>query len=245
MKQPDLGRKISELRIAKGLTQGELAEKCNLSLRTIQRIESSEVTPRSYTVKLIFSSLEYDIYNSFGNLSYKLDRTVYRVQNWLEQFYKYVIDLFNLKTNTMKKISILAITILSVSFILFTVCSESKAQTPAKVKKIIEESNRNFIRWFNNGQIDSLLTLYRDDACVVAKGCGKAYILNHYKSESYRYKFKELNIISVSVSDSIAVEKGRWVINLNSGEAFEGEYLAEWRFSSKKWLMVNEISNSK
>jgi transcriptional regulator with XRE-family HTH domain len=53
MKQPDLGKKISELRLAKGLTQSELAEKCNLSLRTIQRIESAEVTPRSYSVKLI------------------------------------------------------------------------------------------------------------------------------------------------------------------------------------------------
>ncbi len=145
----------------------------------------------------------------------------------------------------MKKISILAITVLALSFILFTVCSESKAQTPTKVKKIIEESNRNFIRWFNNSQIDSLLTLYRNDACIVAKGCGKAFIYDYYKSESFRYKFKELNIISISVSDSIAVEKGHWVININSGEAFEGEYLAEWRFSSKKWLMVNEISNSK
>ena len=145
----------------------------------------------------------------------------------------------------MKKISILAITILSVSFILFSVCSESNAQTPTKVKKVIEESNLNFIRWFNNGQIDSLMTLYRDDACIVAKGCGKAYIHDHYKAESYRYKFRDLKIISISVGDSIAVEKGRWIINLNSGETFEGEYLAEWRFSSKKWLMVNGISDSK
>ena len=68
MKQPDLGKKIAELRQAKGLTQSELAEKCNVSTRTIQRIESAEVTPRSYTVKLIFASLEYDIYNSFGKL---------------------------------------------------------------------------------------------------------------------------------------------------------------------------------
>ena len=40
MKQPELGRKIAELRKARGLTQSELAKQCNLSLRTIQRIRS-------------------------------------------------------------------------------------------------------------------------------------------------------------------------------------------------------------
>ena len=61
MIQPQLGEKIAELRQAKGLTQTELAEMCNLGLRTIQRIESSEVNPRSFTLKVIFSSLDYEI----------------------------------------------------------------------------------------------------------------------------------------------------------------------------------------
>jgi len=61
MKQPELGKKIAELRQAKRLTQTELAEMCNLGLRTIQRIESSEVNPRSFTLKVIFSSLDYEI----------------------------------------------------------------------------------------------------------------------------------------------------------------------------------------
>ena len=61
MKQPELGLKISELRKAKGFTQEELVEKCNISVRTIQRIEAGEVTPRSYTVKTILSALDYDL----------------------------------------------------------------------------------------------------------------------------------------------------------------------------------------
>jgi transcriptional regulator with XRE-family HTH domain len=61
MKQPELGKKISELRKAKGLTQEELVEKCNISVRTIQRIETGEVTPRSYTVKTILAALDYDL----------------------------------------------------------------------------------------------------------------------------------------------------------------------------------------
>lgn len=61
MKQPELGRKISELRKSKGLTQEELVEKCNISVRTIQRIETGDVTPRSYTVKTILSALDFDL----------------------------------------------------------------------------------------------------------------------------------------------------------------------------------------
>lgn len=59
MKQPELGKKISEMRKAKGLTQEELVEKCNLNVRTIQRIEAGEVTPRSYTIKSIFEALDF------------------------------------------------------------------------------------------------------------------------------------------------------------------------------------------
>lgn len=61
MIQPQLGEKIAELRQAKGLTQTELAEMCNLGLRTIQRIESSEVNPRSFTLRVLFASLDYEI----------------------------------------------------------------------------------------------------------------------------------------------------------------------------------------
>lgn len=60
MKQPELGKKISEWRKAKGLTQEELVEKCNLNVRTIQRIEAGEVTPRSYTIKAILDALEVE-----------------------------------------------------------------------------------------------------------------------------------------------------------------------------------------
>ena len=61
MKQPELGRKIIELRKEKGLTQEELVDKCNISVRTLQRIEAGEVTPRDYTVKTILAALDYDL----------------------------------------------------------------------------------------------------------------------------------------------------------------------------------------
>lgn len=61
MKQPELGKKILELRKQKGFTQEELVEQCNISVRTIQRIEAGEVMPRSYTVKTILDALDFDL----------------------------------------------------------------------------------------------------------------------------------------------------------------------------------------
>lgn len=58
MKQPQLGQKIQEWRKAKGMTQEELVERCNINVRTIQRIEAGEVAPRPYTVKAILEVLE-------------------------------------------------------------------------------------------------------------------------------------------------------------------------------------------
>ncbi|MCU0453549.1 MAG: helix-turn-helix domain-containing protein [Bacteroidetes bacterium] len=61
MRQPELGRKILELRKEKGLTQEELVEKCNISVRTLQRIETGEVTPRIFTIRTILAALDYDL----------------------------------------------------------------------------------------------------------------------------------------------------------------------------------------
>jgi transcriptional regulator with XRE-family HTH domain len=74
MKQPELGKKIAELRKAKGLTQEELVEKCNINVRTLQRIEAGDATPRSYTIKTIFPALDYNIYDSalYGRVTYKM-----------------------------------------------------------------------------------------------------------------------------------------------------------------------------
>jgi len=60
MNQPDLGLKVTELRQSKGFTQEQLAEKCEVSPRTIQRIESGEVDPRAYTLQCLGTALDFD-----------------------------------------------------------------------------------------------------------------------------------------------------------------------------------------
>tara|TARA_R110001583_G_scaffold63217_2_gene185286 strand:- start:10276 stop:11127 length:852 start_codon:yes stop_codon:yes gene_type:complete len=88
MKQPELGKKISELRKAKGLTQEELVEKCNIGVRTIQRIEAGEVTPRSYTIKIILDALESDI-----NLVFDDENKSDTFTKWLKRLFLIDIDL--------------------------------------------------------------------------------------------------------------------------------------------------------
>ena len=81
MKQPELGKKIVELRTAKGLTQEELVELCNISIRTIQRIENGEVAPRSFTVKTILAALDYDLNKIAESESLKPKSWVERLLN--------------------------------------------------------------------------------------------------------------------------------------------------------------------
>jgi transcriptional regulator with XRE-family HTH domain len=53
----NLHQKIVLARNQLGLTQEELATAANITVRTIQRIESGESTPRKYTLKLIATAL--------------------------------------------------------------------------------------------------------------------------------------------------------------------------------------------
>jgi len=245
MDQPELGQLISKLRKAKGLTQEELVGRCNLSVRTLQRIESGEVIPRSFTLKSIFRELDYQEDESSRNLgNFRIDNR--SIDSWQFRLLEFIKDLINLKTNPMKKIAILSLPLVAVCFVLLFVCHKTEAQNTGDVQQTIVEKNQNFVRWFNEGKIDSLLTVYRKDACLIAVGCGLATIQEYYTYQATQFTFNELKTLSVSVCDSIAVEKGYWIIRLKeSGELLRGEYLSEWRNSGGQWLMVNDIGSVK
>lgn len=85
MKQPELGKKIAELRQQRNLTQEELVEACNVSVRTIQRIESGEVTPRTSTVKILLSALNAD-FESFNEMitSNRTENDLKNIENTLQ-----------------------------------------------------------------------------------------------------------------------------------------------------------------
>jgi transcriptional regulator with XRE-family HTH domain len=125
IQQPELGIKIATYRKAQGLTQEELVGKCNISVRTLQRIEAGDVTPRVSTVKLIFNALELEFDNSL--ISQSGDKNGL-ITKWLQQFHFHFIDLFNLKTNTMKKISILTVMTSALIMGVFIIANHSSAQ---------------------------------------------------------------------------------------------------------------------
>ncbi|HEY3406465.1 MAG TPA: helix-turn-helix domain-containing protein [Ohtaekwangia sp.] len=244
MKQPDLGKKIVELRKAKGLTQEELVSLCNLNVRTLQRIESGEVSPRSYTVKTIFTALDFDLHVAHDSGPDNADMPASRLSTWPGQLYRYSIDLFNLKTNTMKKISILTVLVCTLTFGFITIFSDGQAQSTEKVKEAIAETNQDFVRFFNEGKVDSLVAIYRDDACLPGKGCGKEVVLAYFQANMLvGYKFKSLNTSSLTVEKSVAVEKGTYTIEFKNGQQMSGDYITEWKLTDKKWRIANDLAN--
>jgi transcriptional regulator with XRE-family HTH domain len=141
IQQPELGKKISDLRKAKGLTQEELVDKCNLNVRTLQRIESGEVTPRTYTIRLIFEALDFSFEESVNDKGL--------IQKWLEQFYNSFIDLFNLKTNTMKKISILTVMTTAIILGVFAVNGKLSAQNNELTTTVKNEKAETELPFFD------------------------------------------------------------------------------------------------
>jgi transcriptional regulator with XRE-family HTH domain len=64
-----IGDLIKQLRVKKGMTQEELASKTDISIRTIQRIESGEVDPRAFTLQSIAAALDVDFESLTGEVS--------------------------------------------------------------------------------------------------------------------------------------------------------------------------------
>jgi transcriptional regulator with XRE-family HTH domain len=245
MNQPELGKKILALRQAKGLTQAELAERCNLGLRTIQRIELAEVTPRSYTIKLIFSCLDYDFYNSGGSITFR-DRLNFSFGWKVRQIQLYLIDLFNLKINTMKKLSVLFSipALVIIGMLIFN--GESKAQTTKQLEQTIEQFNHEFLTNFNQGNLEPILAYYREDACILPQNCcSKSCVEQNLNMElSKNYQFTVLELVDLNVDGNLGIEKGKFEIQFGDGNVkIRGMYMTEWHYENKGWKIKSEISN--
>lgn len=173
MNQTEFGKRLAEIRKAKGLTQSELAEKCDVSYRTIQRIESGNVTPRGFTIKTLSAALDYDFLKLISDNSPKIENKDSQRFITIQQIIEQVIDLFNLKTNAMKKLSILTVIFGLIGLGLFTVTSKVVAQNNSKFTNFLTiESNENMSKnealktisqinkkaKFHNESIDLILT---------------------------------------------------------------------------------------
>lgn len=127
MQKLDFRTKLIEVRKAKGLTQQEVAEKCKITVRTIQRIESGTVIPRAFTIKVIGEALGFDFFEA-SNTEYEAFTENQNSNLKGHKVLWYLKDLFNLKTNTMKKVSILSSLLLIIG-LLFAFIIDTKAQS--------------------------------------------------------------------------------------------------------------------
>jgi transcriptional regulator with XRE-family HTH domain len=57
----EIARLVKENRVLKNYTQQELAELTGISLRSIQRIENAEVSPRLYTLNVLKGCLDFTV----------------------------------------------------------------------------------------------------------------------------------------------------------------------------------------
>lgn len=234
MTQPELGQKISALRLAKGLTQTELAESCNLSLRTIQRIEGSEVLPRAYTVKQIFEALGEDFFESKSGQS--------SLKSWFSDF----ANSLHLTSKKMRIIIAISILFGAIGLTFIGVSDYLKTKNFQKNTSGAEQIGFDIISRFNAGEFEEIGNVYLSTATMMPLNHptlhGREEIIDYYQ-EVYDSGFRLVSekISSVQVSDSVAVETGIW-----SGwnqQSFEGSYMAQWKKVGGKWYIENYITN--
>ncbi|MBC8756261.1 helix-turn-helix domain-containing protein [Kordia sp. YSTF-M3] len=239
IQQPALGKKIADQRRAKGFTQEELVEKCNINVRTLQRIEAGEVTPRISTIKLIFEALEIEFENAVA-LNSSEDTIAKKPQN-------HFLELLNFKTNPMKKLLILLIPILSIIAMFVVMATQKTTFDDTKVKRSdVSEASGLFIKYYNSGQIDSIGILFLENASFMPSNHrelrGRNEIVDYYHGV-YNSGFR-LNVDKptfIIISDSIAIEKGIWEGNNNG--TFSGNYLTQWRLKDGNWFMENTMNH--
>lgn len=123
MQQPELGKRVASARRAGGFTQEELVARCGLNVRTLQRIESGAVTPRAYTLRAIADALGVEVSVLSGDFSRQgaLNKVFERTRT-------YLIDLFNLKTHKMRKITTFVIATVAITTLLFARCPQCSGQ---------------------------------------------------------------------------------------------------------------------
>ena len=239
----DFGKKLIEVRNSKGLTQDEVAEKCNVTVRTIQRIESGTVKPRAFTMKIISEVLGFDYFET-SNTGYDVD---IKVKNSNRKDLLFLIkDLFNLKTNAMKKISILATSSLIIGFAVFIYVSETKAQSSSgnEPKSSINDENRpcyvktndrTEVAFTNKLTFDSLVYIKND---LKARG-----IIINYKSIEFDDNNQLLSIYcNVEIKDGSKGGFGVGSLNSTNKNKRLGFY-CDYSKSAKVHLQMGSLTD--
>jgi transcriptional regulator with XRE-family HTH domain len=228
MKQPDFGKKLIEIRKVHGLTQDELAVKCRITIRTIQRIESGLVMPRAFTLKVLSDNLNFDFLELANG-----DKVSESKLKWIHVILWQARDLFNLKTNTMKKITVLSVMMCFICVGLFALLNESRAQEPIKLDKyhFIKTNSRGIIYFFPRDEMvmvsnikdtadykikDGVIQEYKNKIYLNGKYIGRALIsdtvIYNNGSVSIRPSYQDMKS-SYGQDLHYLIPKGTWIDN--------------------------------
>lgn len=132
-------------------------------------------------------------------------------------------------------------------------CASTPPQDPTAVRSIIERDNSNAARWYSSGEIDSVASLFAEDAWQLSPNnpplVGREAI-RQFWGQAIKFGKWDFSLLTqdVSVSGPIAVERGKYLLKFVAGPgappgmgSFEdhGNYLVYWRRGSDgEWRAV-------
>jgi ketosteroid isomerase-like protein len=134
-------------------------------------------------------------------------------------------------------------------------CASVPSQNLKDVRSIIERHNSDAARWYASGEIDSIASLFAEDAWQMPPNnpplVGREAIRQFWRQAVKWGKWQfSLQAQDVSVSGPIAIERGKYVLNFVAGPgappgmtSFEdhGNYLVHWRRESDgEWRAVGD-----
>ena len=152
----------------------------------------------------------------------------------------------------MKKLMILSVpffTVCTILLLLFNLSTKAQAKMAVREKFERISSNSRFVQWFNSGQNDSVSFTYGYNACMMPDQYStlndRKGITEYYQQLYNRgLRFSLVKSLSQVISDSIAIDRGTWSININSAVVATGTYLTHWEFHDGEWQIRNEMSKS-
>ena len=150
----------------------------------------------------------------------------------------------------MKKLMILSVLFITTCLIFFfSISSSIKAQNRLAFHVSFDKasSNAKAMRLFNSGQMDSIGLQHLESACSMDEPpiIGRKNIVENTK-KLYDGGFRFSNIRSVAkvITDSIAIDRGVWALNINSIPIATGTYLTQWHYFRNQWWIENEMSKT-